>query len=158
ELLDAEEIGGQLTEFEDEPAIIQPVTKGSFEDIAIAFFASSPAFTRNHWQLAESSGCHIIDLSYVLDTHPQARLRAPLAEKFWTDEPGARGDTRPQTISVSAHPAAVAIAGILTRLSPRFTVKRAVITVYEPVSEHGKAGVDELHQQTVNLFAFQKIT
>ena len=157
-LLDAEEVGGQLTEFGEEPAVIYPVTDESFEDIALALFASSPAFTQQHWQMAEGQGCEIIDLSNYLETNPQARLRAPSIERLREDSVHSPGG-RPAggRISISAHPAAMAIAGILVQLSRRFVVERSAFTVYEPASEHGKAGVHELHQQTVSLLAFQKI-
>src|SRR5882762_4800112 len=53
-LLDAEEAGGLLTEFDSEPAVIHPITSDSFQDISIAIFACSSAFTEKHWQMAES--------------------------------------------------------------------------------------------------------
>src|ERR1035437_1744454 len=71
-LLDASEVQGHLTEFDDEPTIIQPVDKESFEGMTLAIFASSPEFTRVHWHLAESAGCDIIDLSYHLETNSRA--------------------------------------------------------------------------------------
>jgi aspartate-semialdehyde dehydrogenase len=158
-LLDAEEVGGLLTEFDEEPAIIYPVSGESFEDISIVLFASSPAFTQKHWQMAEGKGCEIIDLSYYLEANPQARLRAPALERLREEGNLSPARRLPETrISVVAHPVAIAIAGILVQLSRRFGVERSAITVCEPVSEHGKAGVDELHRQTVNLLAFQKIT
>jgi aspartate-semialdehyde dehydrogenase len=152
-LLDAEEVGGQLTEFADEPAIIYPIDKDNFEDISIAIFAASPAFTEKHWRLTEESGAQVIDLSYYLEENPAARLSAPVLEDFWNA--GSENFTAP--IFVPAHPAAIAISGILTNLSEQAQIRRAVVVIYEPVSEHGKAGVDELHQQTVNLFSFQKL-
>jgi aspartate-semialdehyde dehydrogenase len=36
-------------------------------------------------------------------------------------------------------------------------VRRAVATIFEPASEHGQRGMDELHQQTVNLLSFQPL-
>lgn len=157
-LLDIEEARGQITEFDDEPVIIQPVTKDSFERMAFAVFASSPSFTEAHWQLAEDCGCEIIDLSYHLETHARARLRAPLVESLW-DEPGNLQEIRGSDgrLSVSAHPAAMAIAGVLGCLSRRFAVTRSVVMVLEPVSERGKAGVEELSRQTISLLAFQEI-
>ena len=152
-LLDTEDVRGQLTEFDEEPAVLQPVTKDSFENMAFAIFASSPSFTEQHWQMAEESGCEVIDLSYFLETNPRARLRAPLVEGLW-EEGGGPIESH---LAVSAHPAAMAIAGILGMLSRRFSVERAVITVFEPVSERGKAGLEELHRQTANLFVFQEI-
>ena len=40
------------------------------------------------------------------------------------------------------------------RLAP---IRRVVVTVFEPASEHGQRGMDELHQQTVNLLSFQPL-
>jgi aspartate-semialdehyde dehydrogenase len=36
-------------------------------------------------------------------------------------------------------------------------IRRAVTTIFEPASEHGQRGMDELHQQTVNLLSFQPL-
>jgi len=154
-LLDTEEAGGQLTEFDDEPVLVRPVGRDSFETMTFAVFASSPSFTEQHWQLAEECGCQIIDLSYCLETHPRARLRAPLIENLLgVPQQPQDADSR---LAVSAHPAAMAIAGVLGCLSRRFEVTRCVALVLEPVSERGKAGVDELSRQTINLLSFQEI-
>jgi aspartate-semialdehyde dehydrogenase len=157
-LLDASELQGHLTEFDDEPAIIQPVDQESFDGITLAIFASSPDFTRDHWQLAESAGCDIIDLSYHLETNSRAMLVASQIGAVLKKEnqPGI-GQADGPGIFIPAHPVSMAIAAILRSLRPLAPVERTVVTVFEPVSEHGKAGVDELHQQTVNLFAFQKL-
>lgn len=156
-LLDTEEARGQLTEFDDEPVIIQPVGKDSFEQMAFAVFASSPAFTEKHWQMAEGCGCQIIDLSYFLETHPRARLRAPLIESLLDPRNPLPGQNPDDRLSVSAHPAAMALAGLLGCLARRFPVVRSVAVVLEPVSERGKAGVEELSRQTINLLSFQEI-
>lgn len=157
-LLDAEEVRGQLTEFDEEPVIIQPIGKDCFDKITFAIFASSPSFTEKHWQMAEECGCEIIDLSYYLETHSGALLRAPLIESRGEGKGGLSGKRSFEgRLSVSAHPAAIAIAGILGQLSRRFAVARAVVTVFEPVSERGKAGIEELSRQTINLLSFQQI-
>jgi aspartate-semialdehyde dehydrogenase len=162
-LLDTPDVGGQLTEFEDEPAIILPIGRESFEDMQLAIFASSPAFTRDHWQMAQSSNCAIIDLSCHVESHPEVRIGAPLIEHLparlapQAGEKDPGGWSAPAQLFVPAHPVSIAIAAILLRLSRLSAVERSVITVFEPVSEHDQAGVDELHQQTVKLLAFQKI-
>lgn len=153
-LLDAEEAHGQLTEFDAEPVIIQPVGRDSFRDMTFAVFASSPEFTAAHWPLAADSGCEVIDLSFSLDSHPGACLRAPLVEGLWNEQGGPGTDSR---LAVSAHPVAMAVAGLLGCLSSRFEVTRCVVTVLESVSEHGKAGIEELSSQTISLLSFQEI-
>jgi len=157
-LLDVEEAKGQLTEFAEEPMIIQPVSRDSFENMTFALFASSPSVTEAHWQMAEECGCEIIDLSYCLETHPRACLRAPLLGSLREETGGLPGTPSSESrLSVSAHPAAIAIAGILGQLSRRFTVARSVVTVFESVSERGKTGIEELSRQTINLLSFQKV-
>jgi aspartate-semialdehyde dehydrogenase len=157
-LLDASDLQGNLTEFDDEPAIIQSVDKESFEGMTLAIFAASPEFTRDHWQLAESAGCDIIDVSYYLENNPRAMLVAPQIGAVLRKEnqPGI-GQADSPGIYIPAHPVSIAIAAILRSLTALGGVERSVVTVFEPVSEHGKAGVDELYNQTKNLLAFQKV-
>ena len=59
--------------------------------------------------------------------------------------------------AVVAHPAAVVLALLLLRVQKAGAVKRIVATVFEPASEHGQKGMDELHEQTVNLLSFQPL-
>jgi aspartate-semialdehyde dehydrogenase len=58
---------------------------------------------------------------------------------------------------VAAHPAAVVLALVLGRVQKAVGLERAVVTVFEPASEHGKRGLDEMHAQTVHLLSFQSL-
>ena len=58
---------------------------------------------------------------------------------------------------VPAHPAALALALLMERLQQAAPVREAAATVMLPASEFGRAAMDELHQQTVNLLSFQSI-
>ncbi len=49
----------------------------------------------------------------------------------------------------------MAITLVLDRLNRLSPVSRSVIHIFEPASERGKAGIDELQQQTVGLLAFK---
>ena len=49
------------------------------------------------------------------------------------------------------------LALLLLRAQKVGKIARAVATVFEPASEHGKRGMDELHEQTVNLLSFQQL-
>jgi len=46
---------------------------------------------------------------------------------------------------------------LLTSLSKIGPVRRSIIHVFEPASERGKKGLDELRQQTVGVLTFQKL-
>src|SRR5439155_26753098 len=59
--------------------------------------------------------------------------------------------------AVVAHPVAVVLALLLVRVKAALPLKHAVATIFEPVSEQGQKGMDELHEQTVNLLSFQQL-
>jgi aspartate-semialdehyde dehydrogenase len=58
---------------------------------------------------------------------------------------------------VPAHPVAVAVGMLTQRLEQLGALRCASVTVLEPASEYGREGMDELHQQTVNLLNFQSL-
>jgi aspartate-semialdehyde dehydrogenase len=153
-LLDDDEALGQLETMGDEVTFIQSVRAEQFKNVDFAFFASDPESTRRSWPLASHVGSAIVDLSYVLEDDPNASVRAPWIEK----ELGSpiQLDLQPGPVVV-AHPAAVVLALLILRAQRAGALKRVVATVFEPASEHGQKGMDELHQQTVNLLSFQPL-
>lgn len=90
----------------------------------------------------------LVDLTGQFEELPESRLRAPLLE---TGEAAAA-----EAIHTLAHPAAVALARVLVLLHARYAVERAVATILEPVSQQGRAGIDELHNQTLSLLNFRE--
>ena len=60
-------------------------------------------------------------------------------------------------VHVIAHPAAIALALFLRRLHAHDPIRRSVIQIFAPASEHGTAGVEELQQQTVSLLSFKSL-
>ncbi len=46
---------------------------------------------------------------------------------------------------------------ILCRLNANFPVARAIVHIFEPASEYGTPGIEELQQQTVNLLNLQPL-
>ncbi|HTE87722.1 MAG TPA: Asd/ArgC dimerization domain-containing protein [Terriglobales bacterium] len=153
-LLDDDESLGQLETLKDEITFIQSVRTEQFDKIDFAFFASDPDCTRRNWKTARKAGSAIVDLSYALEDEPDAVVRSPWVERQLGQALTVELQPGP---SVVAHPAAVVLALILLRAHRAGKVKRAVATVYEPASEHGQKGMDELHEQTVNLLSFQQL-
>jgi len=183
-LLDDDESLGQLDAIGGEATFVQGVRRENFEHVDIAFFASDESFTRRHWRLARAAGCAVVDMSYALETEPEAAavVRAPWVERELSSRPdtpapeatpklsaSARGsgaqnapttDATPDVEAsavVVAHPAAVVLAMLLLRARRPAAIRRATVMVLEPVSERGRRGMDELHQQTVNLLSFQRM-
>lgn len=153
-LLDDDESMGQLEAMGDEISFIQRVRAEQFEHVDFTFFASDQDSTRRSWKDARDAGSAIIDLSSVLENEPGATVRS-----LWIER--ERGEVAPPELQpgpcVTAHPVAVTLALLLLRAKKAGVIRRAVATIFEPASEHGQRGMDELHQQTVNLLSFQPL-
>lgn len=153
-LLDDNESLGQLESVGDEVSFIQSVRSEQFEKIDFTFFASDQECTRQNWKKAHAAGSAIVDLSYALEDEPDANVKSPWIQRQLGQTLAPELQPGP---AVVAHPAAVVLALLLLRLQKAGTVKRVVATVFEPASEHGQKGMDELHEQTVNLLSFQPL-
>ena len=153
-LLDDDESLGQLEAMGDEISFIQRVRAEQFEHVDFTFFASDEECTRANWKDAQDAGSAIIDLSSALENEPGASVRS-----LWIER--ERGQIPPPELQpgpcVTAHPAAVTLALLLLRARKAGAIRRATATIFEPASERGQRGMDELHQQTVNLLSFQPL-
>jgi aspartate-semialdehyde dehydrogenase len=124
------------------------------ENVDFTFFASDEGFTRTTWPMARKAGSDIIDLSYALEKEKGVTLRAPWVERELGSAPKMDFGAAPVAI---AHPAAIVLAVLLLRAQKAGTIAHSVVTAFEPASEHGRRGMDELHEQTVNLLSFQQL-
>src|SRR5580700_819259 len=153
-LLDDDESLGQLEAMGDEISFIQSVRAEQFENVDFTFFASDADCTRKNWKRARDAGSAIVDLSASLESEPGASVRS-----LWIER--ERGQVAPPELQpgpcVTAHPAAIVLALLLLRAQKAGLIRHVVATVFEPASEHGQRGMDELHQQTVNLLSFQPL-
>src|SRR5215469_13515659 len=153
-LLDDDESLGQLEALKDEITFIQGVRAEQFEHMDFTFFASDAECTRKNWKQVEQSGSAIVDLSYALEDEPSATICAPWVERQLGQVTAPELEPGP---AVVVHPVALVLALLVSRLDRRVPVKRVVATTFEPASEHGQRGMDELHEQTVNLLSFQQL-
>jgi len=153
-LLDDDESLGQLETMGDEITFIQSVRSEQFDHLDFTFFASDQTCTRKNWKTARDAGSAIVDLSYALEDDPTASVRSPWIERQLGQTPALELQPGP---CVVAHPAAVALAMLVLRAQKAGAIRRVIATVLEPASEHGQKGMDELHEQTVNLLSFQEL-
>jgi aspartate-semialdehyde dehydrogenase len=157
-LLDDDESLGQLEAVGDEMSFIQSVRSEQFEKVDFAFFASDQRSTRNNWKAARDLGDTIVDLSFALENEAGASIRSPWIERQ-TGQPVAP-ELQPGPVVV-AHPAATVLALLALRIEKASAtagkIERMIASVFEPASENGQKGMDELHEQTVNLLSFQEL-
>jgi aspartate-semialdehyde dehydrogenase len=147
----AENRAALLTADEETAVLMMPLAAESLEGAQVVFLAGSPASSRRTLKVNPPGGPIMIDLTAALEEQPNARLRAPTAEA----ERALK--LPPDAIHVIAHPAAIAIATLLARLSTRWVIRRSSFHVFEPASERGQRGLDELRQQVAGVLAFQKL-
>lgn len=153
-LLDDAESLGQLEAVGDEMTFVQSVNREQFDHVDFAFFASDENFTKSNWHMARNAGSAIIDLSYALEDEPGATVRSPWLERELKRQ--VAPELQPAPV-VTAHPAAQVLALLLLRAARIGRIRTVAATVIEPASEHGRRGMDELHEQTVNLLSFREL-
>src|SRR5215469_8812932 len=153
-LLDDDESLGQLERVQDEVALVQPVGRDELANMDFTFFASEEEFTRRNWKLAREAGSAIVDMSYALENEPGVPVSAPWIERELAQP---LQFTLESSAIVTAHPAAIVLALLLLRAGKAGPLRRAAASIFEPVSEQGRRGMDELHEQTINLLSFQQM-
>jgi len=121
----------------------------ALENLDVAIFADAKML-REHGRTARQMGSTVVDASGSLEGDSSALVRSPLV-----------GDAAPlgleSTAVRAAHPVATMLALVLLRAASVADVKFANATVLQPASEHGRAGLEELQQQTINLLSFQSV-
>lgn len=151
-LLDDEVAEGVLTEAGGEPVVIQGTDEESFDGVQFAFFTGGADYTRRHWRQALKAGATVIDLSGALRGEQEA---AP-----WI--PALRGKLGPPsgvTGRVFVAPSSPAIIACTLAVGLKeLGVERLAVVFFQPVSERGQAGVEELETQSVNLLSLRPIT
>jgi aspartate-semialdehyde dehydrogenase len=153
-LLDDEETLGQLEAVGDEVTFVQQVQRENLEHSDLVFLASEPDSARKSYALATQVGSAVVDLSYGLEAERGSVIRSSWVEHELGEAPVIELQPGPVVV---AHPVSVALALLMVRLQKLGGIRSTVVTVFEPASERGKRGLDELHGQTVNLLSFQSL-
>jgi aspartate-semialdehyde dehydrogenase len=161
-LVDEAIVAGTLTEAGGEPAVILPVEEGSFDKSRFIFFTSSAAFVERNREsatLAERAGATVFDFTgkfWKKDLGPNPYFLK--LDKFWGIRSPSDAEPRP---NVGGHHWIVSSAGVAaTSLSfglRSLGLKRLTVVFFRPVSEAGRAGIEELESQTGQLLSLQSI-
>ncbi len=147
-LMDTDEDLGRLTAFDGEPVFSMAIEEDSFDFLDLVFFAADPKTTRTYAHLAREKSFLLIDLSHAFSKDQKVPLYLEALNS---------GIQAFQGVVCSPHPAVISVASILNRLSFHYETRNVVVTILEPASERGKAGIEELEQQTLNIFSFQPV-
>jgi aspartate-semialdehyde dehydrogenase len=146
-LLDEEIVAGTLTESGGEPAVIETVDEDSFERVRFAFFTGSPRFSVRHAGEARRGG---------LGAEAGARPWIPALDAVLASPEAKVAPGEPYSLFLApSAPADVAIS-LSAALAP-MGLERLALTIFQPVSERGREGIEELESQVVKLLSFEPI-
>ncbi|WP_419803774.1 Asd/ArgC dimerization domain-containing protein [Terriglobus sp.] len=145
-LLDSDVEPGKLEDIGGEATVLQAIEPASFEGADAVIFATA-ADAGRYWEDAVRFGAAAIDATGTVQGLPVLSPRLGRIAPLTLESTGVS----------AAHPVATMLAAVLLPLQERGLLQDVYATVLQPVSEHGGAALDELHQQTVQLLSFQSV-
>ncbi len=152
ELVDEDETAGILTQAAGEAKLIQRVDEDTFHGARFVFLTGSASFGRQCLGPAKEAAGTVIDLSPAALEDPDATPWFPKIESL--SGKIASKDGRVFSIySVGA----TALTSLAMMLQSRYGLQRLIAVLFEPVSESGRVGIEELETQTSQLLSFQSI-
>ena len=125
---------------------VQNIEHFDFEGWDIALFAAGSEVSRAHAPRAAAAGCTVIDNSSLYRMDPDVPLIVPEVN------PEAIDGYRAKNIIANPNCSTAQMVVALKPLHDAATIKRVVVATYQSVSGAGKAGMDELFEQSRNIF------
>lgn len=147
-LLDTEDATGTLESMGDEAAFLQTMEPAALENADVVLFADSKMM-HEHAATARAMGAAVVDA-----TGSPSDAETPARSPQVPGQPTL--DLNAQQLRV-AHPVATMLALALSHAATAGRIKAAFATVLQPASENGRAALDELQQQSINLLNFQAV-
>lgn len=141
---------GNFAEEEGEAVYVQPLSAQNIQEFKTILVAGSSPGAAKTYDLAKETSSRpiVVDCTGYLEEQPEARIVTPLIAAAAADS---------GWLLIIAHPAASALAMVLSRLAKYRTIRQAVAHIFEPASERGKRGLSELHRQTSSLLSFKAL-
>jgi len=112
----------------------------------IALFAIGSEATKKYAPIAAAAGCTVIDNSSLFRMDPDVPLIVPEVN------PEAIDGYRAKNIIANPNCSTAQMVVALKPLHDAARIKRVVVATYQSVSGAGKAGMDELFEQSRNIF------
>ncbi|HEY0149291.1 MAG TPA: aspartate-semialdehyde dehydrogenase [Allosphingosinicella sp.] len=125
---------------------VQNIEHFDFASWDMALFAAGSAVSKEYAPRAAAAGCTVIDNSSLYRMDPDVPLVVP--------EVNAEAIAGYRTKNIIANPncSTAQMVVALKPLHDAFGIKRVVVSTYQSVSGAGKSGMDELFEQSRNIF------
>ena len=125
---------------------VQNIEHFDFAGWDMALFAAGSEVSRAHAPRAAAAGCTVIDNSSLYRMDPDVPLIVPEVN------PEAIDGYRARNIIANPNCSTAQMVVALKPLHDAATIKRVVVATYQSVSGVGKVGMDELFEQSRNIF------
>jgi aspartate-semialdehyde dehydrogenase len=125
---------------------VQNIDHFDFAGWDMALFAAGSAVSREHAPRAAAAGCTVIDNSSLYRMDPDVPLIVPEVNAHAID------GYRKKNIIANPNCSTAQMVVALKPLHDAFGIKRVVVSTYQSVSGAGKSGMDELFEQSRNIF------
>jgi len=131
---------------------VQNIEHFDFSGWDMALFAAGSGPTKIHAPRAAAAGCTVIDNSSLYRMDPDVPLIVPEVN------PHAIDGYRKKNIIANPNCSTAQMVVALKPLHDAAVIKRVVVSTYQSVSGAGKAGMDELFQQSRGIFVGDSAT
>jgi aspartate-semialdehyde dehydrogenase len=150
--LASERSAGQMVSFgETEDLKVQDLAKFDFKGVDIALSSPGAKISAQHAPRAAKAGCVVIDNTSYFRMDPDVPLVVPEVN------PGAIAGYTKKNIIANPNCSTIQMVVALKPLHDIARIKRVVVSTYQSVSGAGKDGMDELFEQTRNVYVNQQL-
>jgi len=139
-------IGQEVSFGEDDILLVQNLDGFDFEGTDIALFSPGAKVSAKHAPRAAAAGCVVIDNTSQFRMDPDIPLVVPEVNG------DAIADYKIRNIIANPNCSTIQMVMALKPLHDAAVIERVVVSTYQSVSGAGKAGMDELFQQTRGVF------
>ncbi len=141
---------GNKLEFGGGEITVQEVKKDSFQGLDLAIFSAGATASREWAPIAAKSGCPVVDNSSCWRQDDRVPLVVP--------EVNARVLSQHRGIIANPNCSTIQMLVALKPIYDAVGIKRIVVSTYQAVSGTGQKAIEELAEQTRQIFNCQEIT
>ncbi len=154
-LLASSKSKGKKVEFRDQEIIVEDLSEFDFSKAHIGLFSPGGKISAKYAPKAAKAGCLVIDNTSHFRMHHNIPLIVPevnakALDEFFDDENRTNIISNPNCSTIQ-------MVVALKPLHEKAIINRVVVSTYQAVSGAGKIGMDELFNQTQNVYANQEL-